>query len=82
MHGFSDMLHCCLSQICVLVYASSSYLKKCTAVFLLGAFTVAFVASALGYVPPYSVSDQSHPRPKRLILQVNCLVEHRNVWLL
>lgn len=57
-------------QMCVLVYASSGQLKKWSGALLAGTFIAAFAASALGYIPPYSVRDPSYPTPKRFFLQV------------
>ena len=63
-------LHCVLLQVCVLVYASSSQLKKWCGALLLGIFVAAFATAALGYIAPYSVADPNFPMPKRLFLQV------------
>ena len=36
----------------------------------MGVFVATFAASALGYIPPYSVDDPNFPMPKRFFLQV------------
>ena len=57
-------------QMCVLVYASSSQLKKGCGLLLFGTFAAAFAVASLGYISPYSVADPDYPMAKRLFMQV------------
>ncbi len=58
------------TQLCVLIFASSASLKRWCGALLLVVFGLFLFLAGTGYIPPYSLSDPSNPRPKRIFLQV------------
>ncbi|XP_064386315.1 endoplasmic reticulum metallopeptidase 1-like isoform X1 [Halichondria panicea] len=70
--GVATAVLACLHSphtLCVVIFASSASLKRWSGVVLLAIFSLFLFLAATGYIPPYSLSDPSHPRPKRLYLQ-------------